>query len=108
MDKDTGWKVYFSDDERFADIINGIGCKGRQVVKKEDLQEMDTQTGFFHGPKFIRRLPVVKRKFVKIRDSVRRAAFGANFAIIGVESQWVIMRSRQQRLEGKCEEIIRD
>ncbi len=90
MGKDTGWKVFFSDDERFADIINGIGCKGRQVVKKEDLQEMDTQTGFFHGPKFIRRLSVVKRILVKIRDSVRRAAFGVNFAIVGVESQWVI------------------
>lgn len=51
MGKDIGWKGFLSDDERYADVINGIGCKGEQVVKKEDLQELDTQTGFLHGPK---------------------------------------------------------
>lgn len=45
MGKDIGWKGFLSDDERYADVINGIGCKGEQVVKKEDLQELDTQTG---------------------------------------------------------------
>ncbi len=90
MGKDVGWKGYFSDDERYADIINGIGCKGRQVVKKEDLQEMDTQTGFLHGPKFLQKLPAVKKNHVKIRDSIRRAAFGVNFAIVGIENQEVI------------------
>jgi len=45
MGKDMGWKRFLSDDERYADVINGIGCKGAQVVKKEDLHEMDTQIG---------------------------------------------------------------
>ena len=90
MGKDVGWKGYFSHDERYADIINGIGCKGRQVVKKEDLQEMDTQTEFLHGPKFLQKLPAVKKNHVKIRDGVRRAAFGVNFAIVGIENQEVI------------------
>ena len=39
MVKDVGWKGFLSDDERYADVINGIGCNGEQVVKKEDLQE---------------------------------------------------------------------
>ncbi len=30
MRNDAGWKVFLSDNERYADIINGIGCKGRQ------------------------------------------------------------------------------
>lgn len=28
MEKDSKWKRYFSDNRRYADIINGIGCDG--------------------------------------------------------------------------------
>ena len=50
-DGGTEWKMmylrknFFSDDERYADLINGLGCDGKQIVRKEDLQELDTQTG---------------------------------------------------------------
>ena len=87
MEKDVGWDSFFSDNERYADIINGIGCKGRQIVKEGDLQELDTRTGFLHGPGFIRKLPLARRNSVKIRDCIRRASFGMNFAIIGIENQ---------------------
>lgn len=90
MGNDAGWKAFLSDDERYADIINGIGCKGRQMVKKEDLKEMDTQTGVWHGPAFIRRLPVQRKRAAKIRDSVRKAAFGMNFVVVGIENQETI------------------
>ena len=56
MGKDMGWKRFLSDDERYADVINGIGCKGAQVVKKEDLHEMDTQIGLSRSREFVRRL----------------------------------------------------
>ena len=87
MKQDTGWKVFLSDDERYADVINGIGCKGKQVVKKEDLQEMDAQAGFLRSPRFIHRLAQLRQGNVKIRDCVRKVAFGTNFAIIGIENQ---------------------
>ena len=32
MEKDVSWKEYFRDDERYADVINGIGCGGLQLV----------------------------------------------------------------------------
>lgn len=86
MVQDVKWKSYFSDDERYADIINGIACQGRQIVTQRDLQELDTQTGFLHGMKFVRRQ---QRRKVRIRDTVRKTAFGINFAIIGIESQEV-------------------
>ena len=69
MGQDTGWKEFFSDNRRYADVINAIGCKGRQIVQKEDLQELDTQVA------------------VKIRDMVRKVAFGVSFAVIGIENQ---------------------
>lgn len=87
MGKDIGWKGFLSDDERYADVINGIACKGEQVVKKEDLQEMDTQTGFLRGREFIRRMTHSGKVNVKIRDCLRKVAFGMNFAIIGIENQ---------------------
>lgn len=110
MAQDVTWKSYFSDDGRYADIINGIGCGGRQLVMKEDLHELDTQTGFWRSPRFIRKIRTkeqgrevkadAKEKWreakadaraygrkPKIRDILRKAAFGVNFAIIGIENQ---------------------
>ena len=91
MEHDVGWKGYLSDDERYADVINGIACGGQQVVKKSDLQELDTQTGFSAGAGFIRKLSAVRTgRKAKIRDMVRKVAFGVNFAIIGIENQELI------------------
>ena len=69
MEKDIGWKLYFADNERYADIINGIGCGGNQLIKDTDLSEDDTQAG------------------KKTRDLLRKSAFGVNFAMIGIENQ---------------------
>ena len=70
-----------------ADIINGIGCRGKQIVTKDDLMEVDTQS-YSRSPNFIRQIGrrAYKRK-TKIRDMLRKAAFGVNFAIIGIENQ---------------------
>ncbi len=72
MVKDVGWKGFFSDDSRVADIINGVGCDGEQVVTEDDLQEADTQSQAMY------------------RDCVRKVAFGVNFAIVGIENQETI------------------
>ncbi len=39
MRNDAADKIFFSDDARYADLINGLLCNGRQVLKKEDLME---------------------------------------------------------------------
>lgn len=93
MVRDSGWKSYFSDDARYADVINALGCGGEQVVAADDLRELDTQTGFVKESGFGRERifekkgNTPKRKIIKVRDMVRKAAFGTNFAIIGIESQ---------------------
>ena len=43
MKKDNCWKMYLQDNCRYADIINGIGCKGVQLIKSEDLREEDSE-----------------------------------------------------------------
>lgn len=68
MKKDIGWKAYFRDNRRYADLINGLGCGGKQYVKPKDLHEVDSEA---KG---------------KARDLVCKTAFGMNFAIIGIEN----------------------
>ena len=36
---------YLSDNERYADLINGFRFQGQQVLKGSDFSELDTQTG---------------------------------------------------------------
>lgn len=69
MKKDVRWEDFFAHNHRYADIINGIGCKGFQVVREEDLSEATTKSGS------------------KNRDALRKVAFGANFALFGIENQ---------------------
>ena len=69
MRKAEEWNKFFEDNQRYADIINGIGCDGIQFVSDIDLTEVDTTEGR------------------KSRDIIRKVAFGVNFAIIGVDNQ---------------------
>ena len=82
MEMDVCWKEYFRDNARYADVINGIGCAGQQLVHAEDLQEADSQTIVGNWLRIPR-----KSSRVRIRDMVRKVAFGVNFAIVGFENQ---------------------
>ena len=87
-----------SDKERYADLINGYS--GAQVVRAEDLSEMDSISHVFPSYGDERRMaessgkPNAKSKDKpkmeikeRYRDLVRRSAYGLNFAIIGIENQ---------------------
>ena len=69
MKKDRGCKSYFGDNHRYADVINGVGCNGKQYVKYSDLQEADSESNGM------------------ARDLLRKCAFGVNFALIRIENQ---------------------
>ncbi len=86
MKKDIGWKTFLLDDERFADIINGIGCGGKQIITKDDLQDADTQVWITARNQKKQGKTRKKKPIFKIRDSVRKVAFGVNFAIVGIEN----------------------
>ncbi len=88
MKKDGSWKDFFEDPARFADAINGFGCNGEQVVKEEDIQEVDTQIHRLKIPKFVNSM--THRRVVqsaKSRDMLRKVALGVNYLIIGMEPQ---------------------
>ena len=86
MEKDLRCNAFFSDNERYADIINGIGCDGIPFVQGKDLQELDARvsigglSGYKTGKRGRSRKPFY-------RDLVRKTPFGINFAIVGIENQ---------------------
>ena len=84
MEKDFDSNDFFSDNERFADIINGIGCGGETFVQGKDLQELDTRVRLGRFRRFGRKQKKRKNLY---RDLVRKTPFNVNFAIIGIENQ---------------------
>ncbi len=78
--KDVYAREFFADHERYADIINGLICDGRQIVTKGDLQILDSRTG------------------TKCRDLVRLVSFEGNLAVVGIENQDYIDYAMPQRV----------
>ena len=83
MDKDVREKNCLSDNERYADLINGLLLEGEQIVKPEDLYELDTQLSAW---KFWEKQQKQSYRLIS-RDMIRKVAFGVNFLLIGVENQ---------------------
>ncbi len=81
MRKDELHVRYLSVPYRFADLINGVVFKGKQVILAADLDEYDTQTGIWKPNS------TAKNSTKKQRDMVRKVALGANFIVVGVENQ---------------------
>lgn len=79
MKKDVSWNVFFENNERFADFVNACGCCGKQIVKPEDLQPLDSKN--------IQSATKKGKLKTCYRDGVRKVAFGINFAIVGIEHQ---------------------
>ena len=88
MANDEIWKVFFSDAARYADLINGLGFSGRQVVKPQDVKERDGQVVFFRSG-FLRkaRKRLLGASGTYTRDMVRKVIFGTGFAVVGLENQ---------------------
>lgn len=70
MGSDLIHKRCLEDNERYADLINGLLFGGRQEVHPEDLQELDSPAS---GS--------------KNRDIVKKVGHGTKFAVIGMENQ---------------------
>lgn len=85
MDKDLVKKECLSDDERYADLLNGLLFYGEQKVQAADLQEMDSQLSL---SMWLRKKTNRYRQLY--RDMIRRTAFGVNFALIGIENQELV------------------
>ena len=74
---DVCLKRYLSNNERFADLVNGILGEGERLLSADDLTDMDSQVGYHEWDR------------PGYRDLFKKASFGVNFLVMGVEHQEV-------------------
>lgn len=86
---DVVLKDFWRANDRFADLFHAVVFQGKQVLKPEALQELDTDmSGTIHFKGY-------EESLVRIRDVVKKAAFGVEFAILGMNpSRTSIMQCR--------------
>ena len=78
---------YFDDAARYADLLNGYVFHGQQIVKMEDVQEMDSRKLRKEKRPGKRR----RRKFrQRYQDMVRKIVCGINCVVIDIENQSLV------------------
>ena len=79
--QDVLLKDFWRSNERFADLFNVVMFQGEEVLRPEELQEMDTDVSG------IIQLKDHAESLMRIRDVVKKMAFGVEFVVFGIESQ---------------------
>ncbi len=78
---DVALKNFWRQNDRFADLFNAVVFQGKEIIKPEELHEMDTDMSG------IIRFKDYEESLVRTRDVVKKMAFGVEFAVLGIESQ---------------------
>lgn len=78
---DVVLKDFWRQNERFADLFNAVVFQGKEVLKPEALQELDTDISG------VIRFKNYEESLVRTRDVVKKMAFGVEFAVLGIEVQ---------------------
>lgn len=74
-------KDFWRQNDRFADLFNAVVFQGKQILKPEELCEMDTDMSG------IIRFKNYEESLVRMRDVVKKTAFGVEFIVLGIEIQ---------------------
>lgn len=78
---DVVFKEFWRQNDRFADLFNTVIFKGKEVIRPENLSEMDTDvSGTIEMKDY-------KETLTRTRDIVKKTAYGVEFIILGVENQ---------------------
>lgn len=95
---DTVLKNYWSDNEQFADLFNAVLFEGRQVIKPEELEDMDTEESSVLEHRSYAESIKASRDNVKIQK--KSSAYGVQFVLLGLESQEHIHYAMPMRVMG--------
>lgn len=95
---DTVLKNYWSDNEQFADIFNAVLFEGKQVIRPEELEEVDTEESSVLEHRDYAESIKASRDNIKV--SKRSTAFGVELVMLGMESQEHIHYAMPMRVMG--------
>lgn len=94
QEKNILTNTYWSNNERFADMINVGMFQGKKVLIAEELKEADGYSATMIGKSR------KKKGIQKQRDVVKKALFDTNFVIVGIENQSDIHYAMPVRIMG--------
>lgn len=81
INTDVLLKDFWRDNERFADLFNTILFQGKKILDPNNLHEMDTDvSGSIE-------LKGYNQTISRMRDVVKKSAYGVDFVVCGIENQ---------------------
>lgn len=95
---DTVLKNYWSNNEQFADFFNAVLFEGKQVIKPEELEDVDTEESIVMEHGNYAESISASRDNIKIQK--KSSAYGVQFALLGLESQGHIHYAMPMRVMG--------
>lgn len=95
---DTVLKNYWKDNGRFADLFNAALFDGRQVIKPEELEDLDTEASSILEHRKHAESITASRDNIKARKF--SAAHGVEFVLLGAESQGHVHYAMPMRVMG--------
>ena len=89
---------YGSGNERFADVVNAVLFEGKQAIRPEELEDVDTEESSVLEHKDYAESIRASRDNIKV--SKRSTAFGVELVMLGMESQEHIHYAMPMRIMG--------
>ena len=95
---DTVLKNYWSGNEQFADLFNAVLFEGKQVIRPEELEDVDTEESSVLEHKDYAESIRASRDNIKVRK--KSTAFEVELVMLGMESQEHIHYAMPMRVMG--------
>ncbi len=95
---DTVLKNYWRNNDRFADFFNAVLFEGRQVIKPEELEDIDTEESSILEHREFTESIQTSRDNIKIQK--KSTAYGIELVMLGMESQEHIHYAMPMRVMG--------
>jgi hypothetical protein len=95
---DTVLKNYWRNNEQFADLFNAVLFEGEQVIKPEELEDMDTEESSVLEHKEYAESLKASRDNIKVRK--KSAVHGVELVLLGLEGQERIHYAMPLRVMG--------
>lgn len=94
----TVLKNYWSDNEQFADLFNAVLFGGRQIIRPEELEDLDTEESTVLTHREYAESIGASRDNIKIQK--KSTAFGVQLVLLGMESQEHVHYAMPMRIMG--------
>ena len=98
LSPDTVLKNYWNNNEQFADLFNGVLFAGEQIIKADELVDLDTEESTIIENKKYAESIKASRDNIKIRK--KSTVYGVEFVLLGLESQEHIHYAMPMRVMG--------